>query len=189
MIKRSLPILAALALAFAVSAPAAFAEDGTGTGAQQTQRSDKAKAGKERLKKAVEQARKACSKAKDSSDKPGKAHRQQCAKAAQRLLAALKQAEQRVQQLQQKLSQVAEERCGTTTATGAAEKCAKLRQRLERLATLKTKLQAAIEKLESRIGKAGEGQATGTSTQDVQVSGEEIESVEDLAQELAESVK
>jgi hypothetical protein len=45
------------------------------------------------------------------------------------------------------------------------------------------KLQAAIEKLESRT--AGENQATGTSSQDVQLSGEEIESVEELADELA----
>jgi small-conductance mechanosensitive channel len=187
VIKRILPLLAALALALGVAAPAALAEDGGGAGAQQTQRGDKAKAGKEKLRKAVEQARKACSKAKDSSDKPGKAHKHQCAKAAQRLLAALKQAEQRVQKLHEKLSQVAEQRCGTTTATGAAEKCDRLRQRLERLATLGTKLQAAIEKLESRIGKAGDSQATGTASQDVQVSSEEIESVEELAQELADS--
>jgi chromosome segregation ATPase len=154
-----------------VAAPASFAANGNN--------------GKEKLRKAVEQTRKACSNAKDSSAKPGKAHKQQCAKAAQRLLGALKQAEQRVRKLQEKLSQVAEARCGTTAAAGTTEKCDKLRQRLERLATLGTKLQAAIEKLESRIGKAGESQ----STQDVQVSDEEIGSVDELAQELAATGK
>jgi hypothetical protein len=169
MIKRLVLALSALVLALTVAAPASFAANGN---------SGK---GKEKLRKAVEQTRKACSQAKESSDKPGKAHKQQCAKAAKRLLAALKQAEQRVQQLHAKLSQVAEQRCGTTAAAGTAEKCAKLRERLERLAAVETKLQEAIQKLESRIGNAGESQ----STQDVQVSDEEIESVDELAQELA----
>lgn len=89
-----------------------------------------------------------------------------------------------MQKLQEKLSQALEERCGEGGA-GDASKCDKLRQRVERLATLETKLHAAIEKLESRISKAGETQ----STQDVQVSNEEIESVDELAQELAAAGK
>jgi chromosome segregation ATPase len=169
VIKRIIPLLALIALALAVAAPAALAENG-----------NKDRGAK--LRKAVEQTRKACSSAKESSDKPGKAHRKQCAKSAQRLLAALKQAEQRVHTLHEKLAQVAEQRCGATTTDAA--KCDKLRQRLERLATLETKLRAAIEKLESRIGNAGS-----SSTQDVQVSDEEIESVDELAQELAASGK
>lgn len=177
MIKRILPFLAVLTLALAVVVPSAFAEDGSGAGAQptRTQRGEKGNAGKEKLRKAVEQARKACS---------DKAHKQQCAKAAKRILGALKQAEQRVQKLQEKLAQAVEQRCGAA-ASGDAARCEKLRRRLERLSTLETKLHAAIEKLDSRIGKAGEN--TGTSSPDAPVSDAEIESVEELAAELADS--
>lgn len=191
MFKRTVPLLAALLLLVAF-APAAVAADDPGQGrptgrTAKPDRRGRARAEREKLRKLAEQARKACSKARDTSDKPGKAHRQQCGKAVQRLLGALKQAERRLEQLQGRLEQAIAEKCGDASGE-RADRCARARQRLEKLQAVRAKLHALIEKLESRIENTGDaGQPP--SAQSVAVSDDEIETVEELEDELVEAGK
>jgi small-conductance mechanosensitive channel len=160
------PLLALLALAAALVAPATAAED--------RKRGDK-------LQQLAEKARESCEKASESD--AGKAHHKQCAKSLRRLVTALKRAEKSVQRMQARLEQVIAEKCSTTEN---AERCAKARERLERLEQIEAKLHELIAKLESRLKQSGE---PGGQSDDASISAEEAEDVEELADELAAAGK
>ena len=162
MVKRIIAVLAVV-LAVAVAAPAGFAAEKPGKGSRQAQ-----------LKSLAEKAQQSCRKAKDQAGN-GKAHRKQCAKALRELLAALKATERSIQRMQSRLEQVIAEKC---TGTENADRCAKARERLERLESAEAKVHALIEKIESRLRNAGEGNSSAS------VSDEEIESVDELQEEL-----
>jgi chromosome segregation ATPase len=159
--------LLALVVAVAVAAPAGLAAEKPGKGSRQAQ-----------LKSLAEKAQESCRKAKDQAGN-GKAHRKQCAKALRELLAALKAAERSIQRMQSRLEQVVAEKCGESASGETADRCAKARQRLERLESAEAKVHALIEKIERLVSKARQN---GTSS--ASVSDEEIESVEELQEEL-----
>lgn len=166
MMRKRITLLLALVIAFAVTAPTALAAERLGKGERTAQ-----------LKKLAEKAQDSCKKAKDQAGN-GKAHRRQCAKALREFLAALKAAERSVQRMQSKLEQFIAEKCGDTATGDAADRCARARQRLEKLESAEAKLHALIEKIESRLKSAGEGNSSAS------VSDEEIENVDELQQEL-----